>query len=32
VPAERREQAYRGNQSGWEQQMVNIEKHVSKAA
>jgi hypothetical protein len=30
LPPERREQAYRGNEGGWEQQMVNLEKHVSK--
>jgi uncharacterized protein YndB with AHSA1/START domain len=31
VPADRRAQAYRGNESGWEQQMQRIEKHVSAA-
>jgi uncharacterized protein YndB with AHSA1/START domain len=30
LPAERRERAYRGNEGGWQQQMINIEKHVSK--
>jgi uncharacterized protein YndB with AHSA1/START domain len=32
LPAERREQAFRGNEGGWEQQLVNIGKHVSKTA
>jgi uncharacterized protein YndB with AHSA1/START domain len=31
LPAERREQAYRGNEGGWAEQMRNIEKYVSKS-
>ncbi|NPT55290.1 SRPBCC family protein [Paraburkholderia elongata] len=30
IPAARREEAFRMNSGGWEQQMVNIEKHVAK--
>jgi uncharacterized protein YndB with AHSA1/START domain len=29
VPAERRQEAYRGNEDGWTVQMENIEKHVT---
>jgi hypothetical protein len=29
VPAERRQEAYRGNEHGWTVQMENIEKHVT---
>lgn len=32
VPAERRFDAYRGNEDGWNQQMRNIEKHVGTTA
>jgi uncharacterized protein YndB with AHSA1/START domain len=28
IPAHRRESAFRGNSSGWSQQMLNIENHV----
>jgi len=28
LPADRRAQAYRGNEGGWSQQLQNIEKHV----
>ncbi|MBV9358830.1 MAG: SRPBCC family protein [Chloroflexi bacterium] len=31
LPAERRAEAYRGNEGGWEQQMHNIEEHVGGA-
>jgi uncharacterized protein YndB with AHSA1/START domain len=31
IPPDRRAQAYRGNEGGWEQQMRLIEKHVSAA-
>jgi|SRR5215469_2723301 len=31
VPASRREQAYRGNESGWVLQLENIAKHVDSA-
>jgi uncharacterized protein YndB with AHSA1/START domain len=30
IPAARREEAFRMNSGGWEQQLVNIEKHVAK--
>lgn len=30
VPADRRLQAYRGNEEGWSAQMVSIEKYVTK--
>ncbi|MDB5978012.1 MAG: hypothetical protein JWR07_4772 [Nevskia sp.] len=29
LPAERRQEAFRMNSGGWDQQMVNIEKHVT---
>lgn len=29
IPQERRLEAYRGNSGGWDQQMVNVEKHVA---
>jgi uncharacterized protein YndB with AHSA1/START domain len=29
VPAERRQEAFRMNSSGWDEQMLNIEKHVA---
>jgi uncharacterized protein YndB with AHSA1/START domain len=32
LPADRREQAYRGNEGGWAAQLGNIEKHLSAAA
>jgi len=32
IPLDRRDEAYRGNDSGWTQQMVAIEKYVSAAA
>jgi uncharacterized protein YndB with AHSA1/START domain len=31
LPAERRAEAYRGNEGGWEQQLRNIEEHVGGA-
>jgi uncharacterized protein YndB with AHSA1/START domain len=30
IPAKRRDEAYRMNSGGWEQQVKNIEKHVGK--
>ncbi|MFM0077745.1 SRPBCC family protein [Paraburkholderia sediminicola] len=30
IPAARREEAFRMNSGGWEEQLVNIEKHVAK--
>ena len=30
IPPARREEAFRMNSGGWEQQLVNIEKHVAK--
>jgi len=32
IPLERRAKAFRGNEGGWTQQMVAIEKHVGAAA
>ena len=32
LPAERRADAYRGNESGWAEQMDNIARHVGVAA
>ena len=32
LPAARREQAFRGNEGGWTQQMENIKRHVSQAS
>ncbi|MFL9915730.1 SRPBCC family protein [Paraburkholderia fungorum] len=30
IPAARREEAFRMNSGGWEEQLVNVEKHVAK--
>jgi uncharacterized protein YndB with AHSA1/START domain len=32
IPPDRRDDAYRGNESGWTQQMVAIEKYIGAAA
>ncbi len=32
LPEDRRLERFRGNESGWEQQLRNIEQHVAKAA
>jgi phytoene/squalene synthetase len=32
LPAHRRAEAYRGNESGWAEQMVNIARHVGADA